>query len=74
MDSCTEIKSDVTKSGRVWRKVPESDARGERGGMVTVLGAGCMEGRGLGMGGRGCVTRGERHRDVSYGTYVTRIS
>ena len=33
MDSCEEIKSApsvayVTKSGRVWRKVPESDARG----------------------------------------------
>ena len=48
MDSCTEIKSDVTKSGRVWRKVPESDARSERGGVVTVLGAGRTEGRGLG--------------------------
>ena len=33
MDSCAEIKSacpfsGVTKSGRVWRKVPKSDARG----------------------------------------------
>ena len=32
LDSCAEIKiecpfSGVTKSGRVWRKVPESDAR-----------------------------------------------
>ena len=27
VDSCTEIKSGVTKSGKVWRKVPESDAR-----------------------------------------------
>ena len=32
VDSCTEIKSapafsGVTKSGRVWRKVPESDVR-----------------------------------------------
>ena len=31
LDSCTEIKgapfSGVTKSGRVWRKVPESDAQ-----------------------------------------------
>ena len=31
VDSCAEIKmypfSGVTKSGRVWRKVPESDAR-----------------------------------------------
>ena len=33
LDSCAEIKSApslsgrVTKSGRVWRKVPESDAR-----------------------------------------------
>ena len=26
-DSCAEIKSGVTKSGRVWRKVPESGAR-----------------------------------------------
>ena len=28
LDSCAERKSGVTKSGRVWRKVPESDARG----------------------------------------------
>ena len=31
VDSCAEIKSapfsGVTKSGRVWKKVPESDAR-----------------------------------------------
>ena len=27
LDSCAEIKSGVTKSGRVWRKVPESGAR-----------------------------------------------
>ena len=30
LDSCAEIEypfSDVIKSGRVWRKVPESDAR-----------------------------------------------
>ena len=27
LDSCAEIKSGVTKSGRVWKKVPESDAR-----------------------------------------------
>ena len=31
LDSCAEIKEcpfrGVTKSGRVWRKVPESDAR-----------------------------------------------
>ena len=33
LDSCAEIKypfSGVTKSGRVWRKVPESDARSVR--------------------------------------------
>ena len=28
LDSCAKIKSGVTKSGRVWRKMPESDARG----------------------------------------------
>ena len=27
VDSCAEIKSGVTKSGRVWREVPESDAQ-----------------------------------------------
>ena len=31
LDSCVEIKecpfSGITKSGRIWRKVPESDAR-----------------------------------------------
>ena len=27
VDSCTEIKSGITNSGRVWRKVLESDAR-----------------------------------------------
>ena len=33
LDSCVEIEcpgSGVTKSGRVWRKVPESDARSVR--------------------------------------------
>ena len=37
LDSCAEIKefpfSGVTKSGRVWRRVPESDARGVEKGM-----------------------------------------
>ena len=36
VDSCVEIKtapfSGVTKSGRVWRKVPESNAGGGGGG------------------------------------------
>ena len=27
MDRFTEIKSGITNSGRVWRKVPEGDAR-----------------------------------------------
>ena len=27
VDSCAEIKSGITNSGRVWRKVPESGAR-----------------------------------------------
>ena len=40
VDSCAEIKkcpfSGVTNSVRVWRKVPESDARSEVGDMLSV--------------------------------------
>ena len=36
LDSCAEIKSGVTKSDRVWRKVPESDAQSVARSVLSV--------------------------------------